>query len=240
MRRDAHGLPRGPELAVRHGAGRQRSLRRQHRCAWCASPIRRAQTEITGAGDKLTDLPGGADQPSLDQEPDRQPRRLQALRDRRLQQQRRRERHRRARTGRAAILEIDRATGPVARLRLRPAQPERPGLAAAVRRAVDRRQRARRARQRPGARLHDLGQGRRRSTAGRTATTASTSTTASSRSGPIWWPRRIAPDYALGAHTASLGLAFYDGDALPDALPRTAPSSASTARGTARRAAATR
>jgi glucose/arabinose dehydrogenase len=25
----------------------------------------------------------------------------------------------------------------------------------------------------------------------------------------------IAPDYALGAHTASLGLAFYDGDALP-------------------------
>jgi glucose/arabinose dehydrogenase len=25
----------------------------------------------------------------------------------------------------------------------------------------------------------------------------------------------IAPDYAVGAHTASLGLAFYEGDALP-------------------------
>lgn len=29
--------------------------------------------------------------------------------------------------------------------------------------------------------------------------------------------RAIAPDYALGAHTASLGLAFYQGDAFPDA-----------------------
>ena len=29
--------------------------------------------------------------------------------------------------------------------------------------------------------------------------------------------RAIAPDYALGAHTASLGLAFYEGDAFPEA-----------------------
>ena len=43
-RGDAHGLPREPELAVRHGAGRQRPLRRQHRRAACASPTRRAQT----------------------------------------------------------------------------------------------------------------------------------------------------------------------------------------------------
>ena len=42
------------------------------------------------------------------------------------------------------------------------------------------------------------------------------STSASSRSGPTWSPRRIAPDYALGAHTASLGLAFYDGTAFPE------------------------
>ncbi|MEI9906448.1 MAG: PQQ-dependent sugar dehydrogenase [Asticcacaulis sp.] len=31
--------------------------------------------------------------------------------------------------------------------------------------------------------------------------------------------KAIAPDYALGAHTASLGLAFYRGTALPGALP---------------------
>ena len=30
--RDAHGVPRGPQFALRHGARRQRSLRRQHRC----------------------------------------------------------------------------------------------------------------------------------------------------------------------------------------------------------------
>ena len=32
-RRDAHGVPDGPELAVRHGAGRRHALRRQHRRA---------------------------------------------------------------------------------------------------------------------------------------------------------------------------------------------------------------
>ena len=52
--------------------------------------------------------------------------------------------------------------------------------------------------------------------------------------------KAIVPDYALGAHTASLGLAFYEGDAAAGALSRAAPSSASTAPGTASRAAATR
>ena len=69
---------------------------------------------------------GRADQSPLDQEPGRQPRRLEALCHRRLQQQCRRERHRggggarRDARGRAC----DR---PVARVRLRPAQSERPG-----------------------------------------------------------------------------------------------------------------
>ncbi len=62
---------------------------------------------------------------------------------------------------RAAILEVDPATGEVARIRLRSAQSQRDGVAAAVRRTVDRRQRARRARQRSRARLHDLRAGRR-------------------------------------------------------------------------------
>ena len=49
----------------------------------------------------------------------------------------------------------------------------------------------------------------------------------------------IVPDYALGPHTASLGLA-YAGDSTARALPRRACSWASTARGTASRAADTR
>lgn len=49
----------------------------------------------------------------------------------------------------------------------------------------------------------------------------------------------IVPDYALGPHTASLGLAWSGGATLPDPS-RTACSSASTVPGTATRAAATR
>ncbi len=49
----------------------------------------------------------------------------------------------------------------------------------------------------------------------------------------------IAPDYALGAHTASLGLAQSTHNALPASFSR-ACSSGSTARGTAGPAAATR
>ena len=47
--------------------------------------------------------------------------------------------------------------------------------------------------------------------------------------------KAIVPDYALGPHVASLGLAFYDGQRLAGDLSRTAPSSASTAAGTATR-----
>ena len=52
--------------------------------------------------------------------------------------------------------------------------------------------------------------------------------------------KAIAPDYALGSHTASLGLAFYRRQITAGALSAAARSSASTARGTAIRAAATR
>jgi glucose/arabinose dehydrogenase len=51
--------------------------------------------------------------------------------------------------------------------------------------------------------------------------------------------RAIAPDYALGAHTASLGLVFYAGGSFRSAIG-VARSSASAARGTARSSAATR
>ena len=47
--------------------------------------------------------------------------------------------------------------------------------------------------------------------------------------------KAIVPDYALGPHTASLGLAFCDGAQPAPSSTRTARSSASTARGTASR-----
>jgi len=50
--------------------------------------------------------------------------------------------------------------------------------------------------------------------------------------------KAIVPDYALGPHTASLGLTFYDGTLFP-AHYRGAPLSASTAPGTGARSAAT-
>ena len=95
--------------------------------------------------------------------------------------------------GRAAILEIDLEDRAIAHLRIGPAQSERHGLAAGHRRAVDGGERARRTRQRSCSGLPDLGEGRRASTAGRTAIRASTSTTASSRRAPRWWRRRSRP-----------------------------------------------
>ena len=116
---------------------------------------------------------------------------------------------------RAAILEIDRATGAVARLRLRPAQPGRHGLGAATGElwiAVNERD--------------ELGDD-----------LVPDYMTSVQEGGFYGWPysyygqhvdarvepqrpdlvaQAIVPDYALGAHTASLGLAFYDGDAFPE------------------------
>ena len=51
--------------------------------------------------------------------------------------------------------------------------------------------------------------------------------------------KAVVPDFAVGAHTASIGLTFYRGTSFPDATA-TARSSRSTARGTARSSRATR
>ena len=72
--RGAQGVPRGPQLALRHGAGRRQAVRRQHRCASCASRIWHGQTQIGGRPQGRRPA-GRADQPPLDQEPHRQRRR---------------------------------------------------------------------------------------------------------------------------------------------------------------------
>ena len=123
-------------------------------------PYQPGQTRIDAPGEKVVGPAGRSAQPSLDQERDREPRWRQALRDGRLEQRHRRERH-----GCGGRPRRDLGGRPPNRrapdLRLRPAQPERPRLGAPERDAVDHRQRARRARQRPRPRLHDLRPGRR-------------------------------------------------------------------------------
>ena len=86
--------------------------------------------------------------------------------------------------------------------------------------AVDGGQRARRARRRPGARLPDQRPGRGRSTAGRTPTSGRTRIRGSKGERPDLVAKAVVPDVPLGAHTASLGLAFYDGRRFPGAVPR--------------------
>ena len=127
---------------------------------WCASPTRTARPQITAPGTKVADLPAGPINhhwtKNIIASPDGT--KLYAtvgsnsnVGENGMDKE----------EGRAAILEIDLATGERRAVRLRPAQSQRHGLAAADRRAVDRRQRARRDRQRSGARLYDLGAGRR-------------------------------------------------------------------------------
>ena len=97
-----------------------------------------------------------AAQSSLDERPDRERGRQQAVCDRGLEQQRRRARHGRE-AGRAAIWEIDAAQRGAPRVRVRPAQREWPRMGTRVGRAVDDGQRARRTRRRPRPGLHDRG-----------------------------------------------------------------------------------
>ena len=54
----AHGVAGRPELAVRHGAGRQRSVRRQLRRV-LRFPYQPGDTRIKAPGAKVVDLPGG-------------------------------------------------------------------------------------------------------------------------------------------------------------------------------------
>ncbi len=101
-------------LALRHVAGRQRSVCRQCRLgdALCLSDWRVSNHRC---GHQACRPAGRTDQPPLDQEPGRQCRRLEALCRGRLQQQHRRERHGgRSRPGDG--LEIDRADAVSARV----------------------------------------------------------------------------------------------------------------------------
>ena len=203
-----------------------------------AFPYQEGATEITAAGEKIVDLPGGPINHHWTKDVIASPDGTQALRDRRLEQQRRRERH--GGRGEPRRRARDRSRHAIdAAVRLGAAKPERPVLAARQRCALGRGQRARRDRQRPGARLHDLGAGRRLlrlalqllrpacRRAGRAA--ASRSRRQGHRAGlRARSAHRLArPDVQHHA-TASA----------PSAA--TAPSSASTARGTGCRAAATR
>ena len=186
-------VPRRAELALRHGAGRQRPLRRRHRRG-AALPLHgRRRRRSTAPGVKVVDLPAGPINHHWTKNV------IASADGRKLYVTvgsnsnvgengiDGRGRPRRDLGGRPG----DRRAP---RVRLRPAQSERPGLGAEQTGALwTGGQRARRDRQRPRARLHDLGAGRRASTAGPTATTASTSTRASSRSGPTWSPRRSCP-----------------------------------------------
>ena len=172
------------EFAVRHGAGRRRVLcRGQRRDREIPLSHRRYQDHRTGR--EACGPARRLHQSPLDQGSRRQPRRHEALCHCRLQQQYRRERHRRGEGSRRGTRSGSRER-PVARVRLRPAQSERAGVESADRRTLGRRQRARRARQRPRARLHDVGEDQARFMAGPTAISGTMSIRASSPNGRTW------------------------------------------------------
>ena len=68
----AHGVPRRPAFAVRHGAGGRRPLRRQHRRPG-ALPVRGGGRTDRRAGRDRRRAAGRPDQPALDQERGREP-----------------------------------------------------------------------------------------------------------------------------------------------------------------------
>ena len=171
-------------------------------------------TRITEPGVKVVDLPAGPLNHHWTKESHREPRRLEAVRDGRLEQQRGRERHRQGEAGRAAIWEVDPKTGAHRIFASGLRNPN--GLAwepqsGALWVAVNERD--------------ELG-----------SDLVPDYMTSVQDGGFYGWPysyygqhvdarkpqrpdlvaKAIVPDYALGAHTASLGLAFSDGgNALP-------------------------
>ncbi len=144
-----------------------------------------------------------------------------------------------AEANRAAVLEVDRASGATRLFASGLRNPNGPAWEPQDRRAVGGRQRARRTRQRSGAGLHDLGEGRRASMAGPTAISASMSMPASSRSGPIWWRKPLRPTTRWARTPPRSGSPSTPAICFRKRWPA-APSSASTARGTGNRAPATR
>ena len=155
-------------------------------------PYHDGDTKITAPGVKLADLPAGTINHHWTKNLTASPDGTQALCDRRLQQQCRRKRHRGREGSRRRARSRSRHRH-MARVRVRPAQSERPVVAAAERRAVGRRQRARRTRQRSGARLHDLGEGRRVLRLAVQLLRPACRHARRSRNGPIWWRRPSRP-----------------------------------------------
>ena len=90
--RDALGLPRAAQLAVRDGVGWKHALRRQHRCDR-RLPLSGGRDRDHRSRREDRRPAGRADQSPLDQGRHRQPGRHQALCDGRIEQQCRRERH---------------------------------------------------------------------------------------------------------------------------------------------------
>ena len=230
-------VPRGPELAVRHGAGRQRPLRRRHRRAAALPVSATAQTRITARRHQGRRPAGRADQPPLDQERDRQPGRRAAVR------------RPSARTATSAENGIGGRGGPRRDLGDRPRdrRPPRCSPPACATRTAWPGSRRRGAlwtavneRDELGSDLvpdyMTVGARTAASTAGPTATTASTSTRASSRSGPTWSPRRSCPTTRWARTPPRWAWPSRDRRRrCRPALRAAARSSASTARGTASR-----
>ena len=144
-RRNAQHLPQRAEFAVRHGAGRRGFLCRQYRCDH-EIPLSRGRHQDQRARRQACGPARRHAQSPLDQGPHGKPGRHEALCNRRLQQQCRRERHGGREGSRGGSGSRPRQR-PMARVRLGLAQPERPGLESEDRRALGRRQRARRTRQ---------------------------------------------------------------------------------------------
>ena len=202
-------------------------------------PYKPGETKISARGDEGRRPAGRAAQPSLDQEPHRQPPTARKLYvDGRLEQQRRRERH-------GARGEAARRSG---RSTARAAQAASSPAGCATRSAW------------PGSRRQALWTSvNERDEIG--SDLVPDYMTSVRDGGFYGWPysyygqhvdkrveppqpdlvaKAIEPDYALGPHTASLGLAFAQGEQPAGAVRAAACSSASTARGTASRPAATR
>ena len=174
-----------------------------------AFPYTPGATRITAPGRKLaTFKPGGHWTRSLLPSP----RRPEAVRRRRLADQYRRRGHgRRAGPRRHPRTRCRKRHEP--HLRLRPAQCGRHGLGTADRRALDGGKRARRAGRRDASRLSDLGARRRLLRLALLLLGPDGGRPGAAGSGAV--AKAITPDYALGGHTASLGLCWLPAGTLP-------------------------
>ena len=157
----ADGVPAGTQFAVRNGAGRQRSVRRLHRCDSALSLHAGRHARSREPGEKIVDLPAGTINHHWTKNVIASARRIAPVRHGRAPTAMSRRTAWRTRRAAPPFSRSISATAPLARLRVRAAESERPRLATADRRAVDGRQRARRARQRSRPRLSDVGEGRR-------------------------------------------------------------------------------